>query len=155
MLLVTKGRMFIPAPEIQEIASTTNFHHNRNSKNLKVLLFVKFVTNHLALDCWNRLDYSYQSEKIPQALAVLALNEEDKDPNFYVDSRAKTHITNDLGKITQVIPYKGHDPIFVGNREAVRISHIGEARLKTKHRDLKLKKLLVTTEIKKNLLSIG
>ena len=84
MLPVTKGRMFIPTLEIQEIASTTSFHYNRNSKNMKVLLFVKFVTNHLALDCWNRLDYSYQSEKIPQALAVLALNEEDKDPNFYV-----------------------------------------------------------------------
>ncbi|RVW82493.1 hypothetical protein CK203_046290 [Vitis vinifera] len=26
MLLVTKGKMFIPTPEIQEIASTTNFH---------------------------------------------------------------------------------------------------------------------------------
>ena len=82
------------------------------------------------------------------------LNEEDKDPNFYVDSRAKTHITNDLGKITQVIPYKGHDAIFVGNREAVRMSQIGEARLKTKHRDLKLKKLLVVPEIKKKLLSM-
>ena len=57
--------------------------------------------------------------------------------------------------MSHVIPYKGHDAIFVGNREAVRISQIGEARLKTKHRDLKLKKLLVTTEIKKNLLSIG
>ncbi|RVW29654.1 hypothetical protein CK203_098347 [Vitis vinifera] len=67
MLPVTKGRMFIPAPEIQEIASTTNFHHNKNSKNLK----------------------------IPQALVVMALNEEEKDPNFYVDSGATTHITND------------------------------------------------------------
>ena len=43
----------------------------------------------------------------------------------------------------------------MGNREALRISHIGEAILKTKHRDLKLKNLLVVHEIKKNLLSIG
>ena len=107
------------------------------------------------MDCWNRFDYLYQSEEIPQALAAMALNEEDKDPNFYVDSRATTHITNDLGKITQVIPYKGHDVIFVGNGEALRISHIGEARLKTKHRDLKLKKLLVVPKIKKFFLSIG
>ena len=57
--------------------------------------------------------------------------------------------------MSQVIPYKGHDAIFVGNGEALRISHIGEARLKTKHRDLKLKKLLVVPKIKKNLLSIG
>ncbi|RVW95113.1 hypothetical protein CK203_025547 [Vitis vinifera] len=43
----------------------------------------------------NRFDYSYQSEEIPQALAAMALNEEDKDPNFYVDSGAITHIAND------------------------------------------------------------
>ncbi|RVW77775.1 Retrovirus-related Pol polyprotein from transposon RE2 [Vitis vinifera] len=110
--------------------------------------------NHSALDCWNRFDYSYQSEEIPQALAAMALHEEEKDPNFYVDSGATAHITNDPSKMSQVIPYKGHDAIFVGNGEALRISHIGEARLKTKHRDLKLKKLLVVPEIKKNLLSI-
>ena len=79
----------------------------------------------------------------------MALNEEDKDPIFYMESGATTHITNDLGKMSQVIPYKGYDAIFVGNGEALRISHIGEARLKTKHRDLKLKKLLVVLEIKK------
>ncbi|KAL6349827.1 hypothetical protein AAG906_001714 [Vitis piasezkii] len=67
MLPMTKGKMFIPAPEIQEIASTTSFHHNRNSKNLK----------------------------IPQALAAMALNEEEQDPNFYMDSGATTYITND------------------------------------------------------------
>ena len=97
----------------------------------------------------------YQSEEIPQALAAMALNEEEKDPNFYVDSGATTHIKNGPGKMSQVIPYKGHDAIFVGNGEALRILHIGEARLKTKHRDLKLKKLLVVLKIKKNLLSIG
>ena len=91
----------------------------------------------------------YQLEEIPQALAAMALHEEEKDPNFYVDSGVTTHITNDLGKMSQVIPYKGYDAIFVGNGEALRISHIGEARLKTKHRDLKLKKLLVVLEIKK------
>ena len=40
---------------------------------------------------------------------------------------------------------------FVGNGEALRISYIAEARLKTKHRDLKLKKLLVVLEIKKKI----
>ena len=59
-----------------------------------------------------------------------------------MDLRTTTHITNDPGKMSQVIPYKGHDAIFVGNREALRISQIGEARLKTKHRDLKLKKII-------------
>ena len=82
------------------------------------------------MDCWNRFDYSYQSKEIPQALVSMALTEEEKDPNVYVDSGAITHITNDPGKMSQVIPYKGHDVIFVGNGKALRISHIGEARLK-------------------------
>ena len=107
------------------------------------------------MDCWNIFDYSYQVEEIPQALAAMALNEEEKDPTFYVDSGATTHITNNPSKMTQITPYKGNDAIFVRNGEALRISHIGEARLKTKHRDLKLKNLLVVFEIKKILLSIG
>ena len=85
----------------------------------------------------------------------MALNEEDKDPNFCVGPGATTYITNDPCQMSHVIPFKGHDAIFVRNGEALRISHIDEARLKTKHRDLKLKKLLVATKIKKNLLSIG
>ena len=90
------------------------------------------------MDCWNRFNYLYQSEEIPQDLAAMALNEEDKDLNFYVDSGATTHITYDPSKMSEVIPYKGHDAIF-----------LDEARLKTKHRDLKLKKLLIVLEIKK------
>ena len=82
----------------------------------------------------------------------MALNEEEKDPTFYVDSGATTHITNNLGKMTQITPYNGNDAIVVGNGEALRMSHIGEVRLKSKHRDLKLKNLLVVLEIKKNLL---
>ena len=85
----------------------------------------------------------------------MALNEEEKDPAFYVDPRATTHITNNPGKMTQITPYKGNYAIIVGNGEALRVLHISEARLKTRHRDLKLKNLLVVPEIKKNLLSIG
>ena len=51
MLPMTKGRMFIPTPEIQEIASTTSFHQNKNSKNLKVLLFTKFLIK-LTIQLW-------------------------------------------------------------------------------------------------------
>ena len=126
----------------------------KNSEGI-VICQICNKANHSALDCWKKFDYSYQAEKIPQALVALALNEEENDPTFYVDSRATTHITINPGKMTQITPYKGNDAIFVGNGEALRISHIGETRLKTKHGDLKLKNLLVVPEIKKNLLPIG
>ena len=35
MLPVTKGKMFIRALEIQEIASTTSFHHNRSAPEIQ------------------------------------------------------------------------------------------------------------------------
>ncbi|KAL6338614.1 hypothetical protein AAG906_021329 [Vitis piasezkii] len=35
---------------------------------------------------------------IPQALVAMALNEEDQDPNFYVDSGATTYIKNNPDK---------------------------------------------------------
>ena len=45
--------------------------------------------------------------------------------------------------------------ILVRNGEPLRISHVGEAKLKTRYRNLDLKKILVVPEIKKNLSSIG
>ena len=51
----------------------------------------------------------------------MALNEEEKDPTFYVDSGATAHITNNPGKMTQITLYKGNDAIFVGNGEVLRI----------------------------------
>ena len=57
--------------------------------------------NHSALDCCNRFDYSYQAKGIPQALAAMDLNEEEKDPTFYVDLGATTHMTNNPGKMTK------------------------------------------------------
>ncbi|RVW93768.1 Retrovirus-related Pol polyprotein from transposon RE1 [Vitis vinifera] len=80
---LSKGRGFTPAGRFNNNATSDqrqNVHSStrnpRNSFN-------------------NQFDYSYQSEEIPQALAAMALHEEEKDPNFYVDSGATAHITND------------------------------------------------------------
>ncbi|RVW78117.1 hypothetical protein CK203_049720 [Vitis vinifera] len=71
-----------------------------NSLEEKFLLMTKEkevqLTNRLrGLKKGKRFNYLYQSEEIPQDLAAMALNEEDKDLNFYVDSGATTHITYD------------------------------------------------------------
>ncbi|RVX04589.1 Retrovirus-related Pol polyprotein from transposon RE1 [Vitis vinifera] len=75
----------IPAPEIQEIASTTSFHHNRSAPEIQEIASTTSFHH-------NR---NFKNLKIPQALAAMALHEEEKDPNFYVDSGATAHITND------------------------------------------------------------
>ena len=77
-------------------------------------------------------------------MADMVLNE-DKDPSFYIGLGERTPIPNNPSKMSQVTIYKGNGVIFVRNGGAIRISHIGEVRLKTKYKDQKLKNLLVVS----------
>lgn len=61
---------------------------------------------------------------------------------------------NNLHKISNVIPYKGNDSIYVGNGESLKIYHVGEGNIETKHEKLLLKNVMIVLEIKKNLLSL-
>ncbi|XP_075474740.1 uncharacterized protein LOC142505585 isoform X1 [Primulina tabacum] len=69
-------------------------HSNNSNDPDKVTCQICGKPNHLAIECWYRFDYSYQSDDLPQALAAINLNSEN-DPSFYVDSRATAHMTND------------------------------------------------------------
>ena len=64
-------------------------------------------------------------------------------------------MTNDIGKLSYVEPYKGKDLIFVGNGNALPISHVGDACVSTKEGILNLNDVLVVPHLKKNLLSVG
>lgn len=114
---------------------------------MKCQIYVKF--NHIALECWNRFDHSFQSEdNLPKALAAMSLKTKD-DSNMYADSGATTHILNDTGKLSKVMHYKGNDTILVGNGENLNIFHIGEGKLETKSSTLDLKNILVVPNIKR------
>ena len=116
---------------------------------------VCFKANHIALDCWHRFDYSYQTEQIPQALAAMNLNKKNHEPTFYADSGATSHMANNTGKMSHIVPYKGNDSIYVGNRERVKITHVGEAKITIDNGELRLKNVLAVPEIKKNVFSVG
>ena len=78
---------------------------------------------------------------------------DDYDPTLYADSVAMIHILNDLGKVSKLIPYKGNESLYIW-KEKVYI-HVGEGNMKTRYGDLKHKNVLVVSDIKKNLISIG
>ena len=80
---------------------------------------------------------------------------ESNDQHLYVDSGASAHMVNDLGKLDKIFSYKGHDKIFVGNRQKLDISHIGNISIKTKYGPLLLKDVLVVPQLKRNLLSMA
>ena len=98
---------------------------------------------HSAAVCWDM--YKYYKDEVPQALGTVNLNQ--TDDQIYADSWATFHIINNPGKLKTIVPYKGHDKIFVGNGQGLQISHIGNTSLKIDYGDLHLKNVLVVPKI--------
>nr|GMD84145.1 Retrovirus-related Pol polyprotein from transposon RE1 [Ipomoea batatas] len=148
----SKGRGFTPAGRYNN-AGSNNFKRDgtngivQQSKGDKPTCQICGKLNHIALYCWYRFDYSYQSEDLPQALAALTLN--NNDPSFYMDSGATAHMTNNAGMLSYTKPYKGNDVIYVGNGNKLDITHSGNACVG----ELNLKDVLVVPKLKKNLIS--
>lgn len=56
---------------------------------------------HTALRCWNRFDYSYQSQDIPKALATMSLWFAG---SRYTETDASAHMTADAGNLKNITP---------------------------------------------------
>ncbi|EOY19564.1 Uncharacterized protein TCM_044707 [Theobroma cacao] len=125
-------------------------HENFNSRG-KGFAPASRSNSRCPLFCQIRFDYSYQFEEIPQALATLSTNDQN-DPSFYVDFGATSHMTNDSSKLSYIKPYNGNDVIYVGDGN---IFPICEVNINTENGQLNLKDVLVVSDLKKNLLSIG
>lgn len=62
--------------------------------------------------------------------AFVAINlKSDDDPNLYADLGAITHVLNNRGKISIIVPYKGNESIYVRNGESLNISHVGQGKI--------------------------
>ncbi|KAJ8622019.1 hypothetical protein MRB53_030548 [Persea americana] len=73
-------------------------------------------TGHTALDCYHRMDYSYQGRHPPSQLAAMAASfNQNNDQQWYADSGATSHITNDLNNLSLQSGYQGKDQVTVGN----------------------------------------
>jgi hypothetical protein len=121
-------------------------HHNQHSKSLlgpppthasfnRTPCQICGKSGHQALDCFHRMDYSYQGKNPPSQLAALvarthpataASNEEDP---WYADSGANNHVTAALDNLTLQEPFKGDDEVAVGNGTGLAISNIGSSVL--------------------------
>ncbi|KAL9422473.1 hypothetical protein AB3S75_034695 [Citrus x aurantiifolia] len=96
-----KNQQFGNKNKWKDTKSSQQIKSQDPSEEEKVICQVCFKANHTTLDCWHRFDYSYQAEKIPQALAAINLNEENHDPAFYADSGATSHMANNTGSSGQ------------------------------------------------------
>lgn len=74
---------------------------------------------------------------------------------WYPDSAATAHITNNAAQLTSSEPYMGNDQVMVGNGDFLPITHIGSIPLHTPQGILPLADVLVCPEITKSLLSVS
>ncbi|CAL5431419.1 unnamed protein product [Camellia sinensis] len=92
--------------------------------------------NHTALNCWYRMDSSYQSANSKpligspasskfqnKAYVASAANSSD---NRFLDSAATSHVTNDLQNLNLYQPYSGNEQVLVGDGNSFPIHHKGQ-----------------------------
>jgi hypothetical protein len=112
---------------------------------------------HQALDCFHRMDYSYQGKHPPPQLAAMAAqtNATFEDQPWFADSGANTHITNDLENLSIQQPFQFDDTVAVGNGAGLTIENIGSSTLQSSSNSpFHLNKVLHCPQATANLLSI-
>ncbi|GKE43776.1 retrovirus-related pol polyprotein from transposon TNT 1-94 [Tanacetum coccineum] len=77
------------------------------------------------------------------------------DPNWYTDTGATDHITNDLDKLTLKEKYNGMEQVQVGNGAGLSISSIGHSKIPTHKSSLRLSNVLHVLQITKNLIFVS
>ncbi|KAI8567465.1 hypothetical protein RHMOL_Rhmol02G0123900 [Rhododendron molle] len=76
-------------------------------------------------------------------------------PNWYLDSAATNHVTNDAQNLDYYQPYSGFDQVTVGNGASLPIQHTGKGLLPTPNYSFQLNKVLHIPSMATNLLSIN
>jgi transposase InsO family protein len=86
-------------------------------------------SNHTALDCYHRMDYTYQGRHPPPQLAAMAaqMNENFQAQDWLADSGANTHITADTSNINNPQPFDGTETVGVGNGAGLYVKGIGSS----------------------------
>jgi hypothetical protein len=124
-------------------------NHDNNNKRPQCQICGK--VGHIAVKCWYRHDDSYQEDT---PLAAVVTTSYQVDPNWYNDTGATDHITNDLDHLAVREQYHGNDIVQGSNRAGLRIMHLGSCSINTDTRPLALTNILHVPEISKNLLSV-
>jgi hypothetical protein len=115
---------FSNSKSLQQHQPHTNTPHFLNTTQAPCQICGK--SSHQALDCFHRMNYSFQGKHPPLQLAAMAAQSNafyDEDQEWLVDSGANAHITNDLEKLTIQQPFEGNEMVAVGNGAGLKIDN--------------------------------
>ncbi|KAH9663759.1 retrovirus-related pol polyprotein from transposon RE1 [Citrus sinensis] len=114
--------------------------------------------------CWKLEEFIISSAYRPPPnrgpkAAYLANMNAPADTNWYLDSKATHHLTNDLNNMHMVESFAGTSKLVIGNGVGLCITHTGCAVLRMQSSvnkfELKLNNILLVPKITKNLISIS
>lgn len=153
------NQFFSKRPEGNNFAKS--FSHGESS-NIRTpcapcQIYGKF--GYQALDCFQRMNYSYQGRHPPTQLAALAAKpnsqiENSEEQPWYADSGANNHIIAALENLAIQEPYKGDDEIAVGNGSGLPIMSTGYSTLFHSNKPFHMKNIFHCPSVAANLLSI-
>ncbi len=111
---------------------------------------------HLAIDCYQRMNFAYQGKNPPTKLAAMTAtnNPSQVGDMWLTDSGATDHITSNSNNLTTQAPYTGSDQVAVGNGQNLPINTIGNAHMHTKTHKFCLNNVLHVPQIASNLVSV-
>jgi len=90
--------------------------------------------NHTALDCYHRMDYTYQGRHPPSQLSHDSHNHTDFDNHEWLaNSDANTHVAADPTTINNPQPFEGAETVGVGNEAGLDIKSFGSSVVQLTH----------------------
>ncbi|KAA8535282.1 hypothetical protein F0562_030285 [Nyssa sinensis] len=147
------GQSNLPYPTKQPQQS-----NQRSNNSHPVVCQICNKNGHSALDCYHRMDFSYQGKPpSPQLTAMSATYNTGSDcsPNYwYTDTGATNHITADLANLNFPVEYQGDDNITIANGQALDISHSGQSSIHANDHTFRLNNVLCVPSMATNLLSV-
>jgi hypothetical protein len=112
--------------------------------------------NHIALDCFHRMDYAFQGRQPPSSLQAMVSQSLPayEDQEWYADSAANAHITHDLENLHIQQPFQNNETVGVGNGAAFAIANTGSTTLISPPNKFQLHNVLHCPQAAANLVSI-
>ncbi|XP_041016398.1 uncharacterized protein LOC121258996 [Juglans microcarpa x Juglans regia] len=106
-------------------SNRTNVSHSGDNRPICQIYSKK---GHMALDCYNRFNFSYQGRLPLSDLAAMAAegNTSYAQQVWYADSGTNAHITSNTVNLTTSQSYEGEETITVGNGSGLVIQNMGE-----------------------------
>ncbi|PKU81867.1 Retrovirus-related Pol polyprotein from transposon TNT 1-94 [Dendrobium catenatum] len=130
---------------------------NKSSSQPAVLCQICKKKGHEADACWHRLNANYVPSQgsSKNTNALVAKSDGHSGVDWYLDSGASSHMTNNLDSLAPYNTYNGNDTVTIGDGRSIPIAHTGSGILPTPASKLVLSRLLHIPSLSYNLISIS